>query len=273
VKTSALSERAPEAPQRDSRVAGTAVAGTAVAGTAVAGTAVAGTAAVERSAVDRAEGRTRAAVVDLLLADGPLTTADLAHQLGISPAAVRRHLDQLIAEGAVSSRQAPSLGQRGRGRPARSYLLTDVGRSRLPHAYDELAVQALDFLAESVGPHAIGAFARRRAEAVVAPYRAELAAAPDVATRAGVLTRALTGSGFSASLHQVGVGLQLCQHHCPLGSVATKYPQLCEEEMAVFTRELGSYAQRLATIARGDAVCTTFIPISTIPPSPEPADT
>jgi predicted ArsR family transcriptional regulator len=45
-----------------------------------------------------------------------------------------------------------------------------------------------------------------------------------------------------------------------------KYPQLCEEEMAVFTRELGTYAQRLATIANGDAVCTTFIPISTIPP-------
>ena len=35
--------------------------------------------------------------------------------------------------------------------------------------------------------------------------------------------------------------------------------------MAVFTRELGTYAQRLATIARGDAVCTTFIPISTVP--------
>ena len=51
---------------------------------------------------ERTEGRTRAAVVDLLLADGPLTTADLAVQLGISPAAVRRHLDQLIDEGAVS---------------------------------------------------------------------------------------------------------------------------------------------------------------------------
>ncbi len=47
----------------------------------------------------------------------------------------------------------------------------------------------------------------------------------------------------------------------------SKYPQLCEEEMAVFTRELGTYAQRLATIANGDAVCTTFIPISTIPPA------
>lgn len=220
--------------------------------------------AADRTGPDRTEGRTRAAVVDLLLADGPLTTADLAKELGISPAAVRRHLDQLIAEGAVSFREAPVLGQRGRGRPARSYLLTDIGRSRLPHAYDELAVQALDYLAEAIGPAAVEDFARRRAEAVVAPYRAELAAAADVAGRATILARALTGSGFSASLHQVGVGQQLCQHHCPVGHVATKYPQLCEEEMAVFTRELGTYAQRLATIANGDAVCTTFIPISKV---------
>jgi predicted ArsR family transcriptional regulator len=50
-----------------------------------------------------------------------------------------------------------------------------------------------------------------------------------------------------------------------VGHVAAQFPQLCEEEMAVLTRELGSYAQRLATIARGDAVCTTFIPIDTVP--------
>jgi predicted ArsR family transcriptional regulator len=66
-------------------------------------------------------------------------------------------------------------------------------------------------------------------------------------------------------VHEVGVGKQLCQHHCPVGHVAARFPQLCEEEMAVFTRELGTYAQRLATIARGDAVCTTFIPIDTVP--------
>ncbi len=130
-------------------------------------------------------------------------------------------------------------------------------------------MQALDYLAEAVGPAAVEDFARRRAEAVVEPYRAELAAAPDVAGRAVMLAKALTGSGFAASLHQVGVGQQLCQHHCPVSHVAMKYPQLCEEEMAVFTRELGTYAQRLATIAHGDAVCTTFIPISTVPPSPK----
>ena len=95
-----------------------------------------------------------------------ITAVDLAARLGISPAAVRRHLDQLVAEGAVISRQAPARVQRGRGRPARSYLFTDVGRERLPHQYDDLAVQALGFLQQVAGPESVSEFARRRAEAM-----------------------------------------------------------------------------------------------------------
>lgn len=220
---------------------------------------------------DRGEGRTRETVTQLLLSDGPLTAADLAGRLGISPAAVRRHLDQLIAEGAVTSRQPSARMQRGRGRPARSYLLTDAGRGRLPHQYDDLAIQALAYLQQVAGPESVSEFARRRAEAIVEPFTSELDSAADLSARADVLARALSAAGFSASLQEVGVGRQLCQHHCPVGHVAAEYPQLCEEEMAVFTRTLGSYAQRLATIARGDPVCTTFIPLSTIAPNPQPS--
>ena len=49
-------------------------------------------------APDRAEGRTRAAIVDLLLADGPLTTAELAQQLGaLSPTTDKSTADELLA--------------------------------------------------------------------------------------------------------------------------------------------------------------------------------
>ena len=34
--------------------------------------------------------------------------------------------------------------------------------------------------------------------------------------------------------------------------------------MAVFTEALGTYAQRLATIAHGDSACTTFIPAAAV---------
>jgi hypothetical protein len=52
----------------------------------------------------------------------------------------------------------------------------------------------------------------------------------------------------------------LCQHHCPIAHVAAVYPQLCEEETKAFSAVLGTHVQRLATIAHGDGVCTTFIP-------------
>src|SRR5213078_4424457 len=55
-------------------------------------------------------------------------------------------------------------------------------------------------------------------------------------------------------------GDQLCQHHCPVAHVAAEFPQLCEAETRAFERMLGTYVQRLATIARGDGVCTTYIP-------------
>lgn len=207
-----------------------------------------------------AEVRTRETVVRLLLSGGPLTAVALAERIGLSPAAIRRHLDQLLAEGAIVSREANTLGRRGRGRPARAYVLTELGRTRLPHAYDSFAVEALEFLADAAGSHAVTAFARKRAESLVDSVREELAAAQDVPGKTEILARALTGAGFAASVQQIGIGEQLCQHHCPVAHVATRFPQLCEEEMTVITEALGTYAQRLATIARGDSFCTTFIP-------------
>ena len=208
-----------------------------------------------------AESRTRQTVVQLLLTAGPLTAVALADRIGLSPAGIRRHLDQLLAEGVVVSREASTVGRRGRGRPARTYRLSDLGRARLPHGYDQLAVEALEFLADTAGPEAVAAFAKRRAQSIVEGVRGELAAASDVPAKTEILAQAFTAAGFAASVQQVGIGEQLCQHHCPVAHVAARFPQLCEEEMTVITDALGTYAQRLATIARGDSFCTTFIPL------------
>ena len=208
---------------------------------------------------ERSDGGTRAAVIRLLL-DRPATAAEVAQQMGISAAGVRRHLDALADEGAVRSRESRNQIKRGRGRPAREYLLTDTGRSRLPHAYDGLAVQALEFVERIGGAAGVLAFARARAEALIDAHQAELAAAPDAVARIDVLARALTGAGYSATVNQVGVGRQLCQHHCPVAHVAVRFPQLCHAELDVFAEAIGGYAQRLATIARGDSFCTTFVP-------------
>ncbi|WP_318533297.1 MULTISPECIES: metalloregulator ArsR/SmtB family transcription factor [Actinoalloteichus] len=210
--------------------------------------------------VSFSEGRTRHTVARLLLEHGPATAAAIAEELGLGQAAVRRHLDAMIADGQACTRQAPR-GPRGRGRPARLYLLTEAGRTRFGHAYDDLAVAALRFLAEHVGEQAVTAFARQRVTELVDRHRGAVSAAPDPATRAEALAEALTREGYASSTRRVGSGEQLCQHHCPVAHVAAEFPQLCEAETALFADLLGTHVQRLATIARGDAACTTHVPL------------
>ena len=209
-----------------------------------------------------AEGRTRHGVARLLLEEGPITAASVAETLGLSPAAVRRHLDTLVANGEAGFRDAPRRGQRGRGRPAKLWLLTETGRARFGHAYDDLAIAAIRFVAEGGGESAIREFAERRVASLVDRHRSSVTDNTDLADRTKALAAALTREGYAASTRRVGTGEQLCQHHCPVAHVAAEFPQLCEVETAAFADLLGTHVQRLSTIARGDAACTTHVPLS-----------
>lgn len=77
------------------------------------------------------------------------------------------------------------------------------------------------------------------------------------------LAEFLTKEGYATSVQPKGLGQELCQHHCPIAHVAAEFPQLCEAETELFSQLLGTHVQRLATIAHGDGVCTTFIPATT----------
>ena len=217
-----------------------------------------------RSSAPADDGRTRDRVSALLLEHGPQTASELAGRLGISPAAVRRHLDSLVAAGRIEERLARDT-QRGRGRPARRFHLTDAGRSTFPHAYDDLALTALRFVAASGGPDAVRAVAEQQlagleARASSAVESAVRAAGDVPVDRAQALAAALTAEGYAATASAISGGGQLCQHHCPVAHVAAEFPQLCEAETAVIGRLVGTHVQRLATIAHGDGICTTHLP-------------
>ncbi len=207
------------------------------------------------------DGRTREAVARLLMEQGPITAAAVAAALGLSAPGVRRHLDALIADGEAEIREASRRGRRGRGRPAREYLLTDAGRARFGHGYDDLAVAALRYLAEHGGESAVRGFARHRVQELIGPGAEQIAAAATPDARASALASVLTARGYAAQAREAGSGVQLCQHHCPVAHVAAEFPVLCEAETAAFAELLGTHVQRLATIARGDSACTTHVPL------------
>jgi predicted ArsR family transcriptional regulator len=226
---------------------------------------------------------TRGQVARLILEFGPSTAATLGGRLGLTPAAIRRHLDNLIAEGLIETRMARTYGNRGRGRPAKVFVITDAGRSAFEHAYDGLATSALRFLAETAGPQAITEFARKQVADLERRYAPALAGG-ELATRVQALAEALSADGYAASAGPApaiggpaaaqgdgAAGEQLCQHHCPVAHVAAEFPQLCEAETEAFGRLLGTPVRRLATIAHGDGICTTHV--TGQPPAKTPAKT
>ena len=214
---------------------------------------------------------TRGQVARLILELGPATAATLGGRLGLTPAAIRRHLENLIADGMIEMRTARSYGNRGRGRPAKVFVVTDAGRSAFEHTYDDLATSALRFIEQSGGPEAVAEFARRQVSELERRYATALAEADaTLPARVQALAEALSADGYAAAAGPAPTvgpansgfadnGAQICQHHCPVAHVAAEFPQLCEAETEAFGRLLDAPVRRLATIAHGDGICTTHV--------------
>lgn len=200
---------------------------------------------------------TRDAVARSILENGPSTAVVLGERLGLTPAGIRRHLDLLISDGILEARDPHQVLLRGRGRPSKVFVMTDSGRQKFEHSYDDLAVAALKFISAQSGEHMVTAFAKSRADDIEKKAKVAIAQGSDM-TQA--LADFLTDQGYAASVEEHPHGEQLCQHHCPIAHVAAEFPQLCEAETEVLSKLLGTHVQRLATIAHGDGVCTTYIP-------------
>jgi predicted ArsR family transcriptional regulator len=225
--------------------------------------------------VEATDSGTRERVSREVLARGPVTASELADILGVTPAAVRRHLDALVADGlaAATDDVGPATARRGRGRPARRFVLTDAGHAAMATAYDDLAAAALAFLREVAGDDAVRRFATERAGSLATRYGPAVdAAGPHPDDRAAALARALSSDGYAATTRPLltavdapgkDAGVQLCQGHCPVQHVAERFPQLCEAETEAFSHLLGVHVQRLATLAGGAHVCTTHVPAAT----------
>jgi predicted ArsR family transcriptional regulator len=196
-----------------------------------------------------------------LIVEGPATSAMLADRLGMTPAGVRKHIRALVEAGLIEAQDRPPFGptpERGRGRPSLVFAISRTGRLAADETGADFALEAMRFLARD--PQLIEAFAQERAEHLATHLRSAIAHEPaDAVAR---VADALTTDGYAATVEPVGEhAVQLCQHHCPIVDIAAEFPQFCEAETAAVGEVLGRHVTRLATIAHGDGVCTTLIPV------------
>lgn len=223
--------------------------------------------AVKDSLVDLL-GDTRASVVDLLRAD-PGTVADLAAELHLSEAAVRRHVVALERDGLVVAR---TVRGPGRGRPSARYSLTEKARRLYPDSSAAVANEVLDYLEERHGRGALLEFMRWRQGKQEQRYTAALDGVQGRLARAEQLAALLREDGFLADVSGPSVAtpgaaapvagatvLELTQGHCAIADVAQAHPEICAWEAALFQRLLGGRLSRRQTIAAGDAACVCTI--------------
>lgn len=204
-------------------------------------------------------------MLQLVLRRGPITTGGIAQALGLAQAGVRRHLSVLESRNLIEEHQISTTG-RGRGRPARYFVATNAAHREQVSEAHSLAVDALSYLANLVGPEATKGFARHRAGVLVDRYATRVEqAGVDPEARANALARALNEDGFAATVRPGpgGFAVQLCQGHCPVHQVAEAYPEICQAETSAIGELLGVHVQRLATLADGHHVCTTCVPLDT----------
>ena len=227
---------------------------------------------------------TRDRLVQDISTHGPITARQLAERFDLTSAAVRRHLAVLEADGVIAEYEMPAT-PRGRGRPSKSFVLSQSAHEDLPGGYDALAVMAVDELARLGGEEAVTALAERRIadwESTIAERVAEREAEGEEVTpvrKLELLSELLTERGYATTarpLHvplpasgaQPGAGArtlvtaQLCHGHCPVLDVAADHPELCEAETRAISRIIGAPVQRHATLAQGAHVCTTHIPLT-----------
>ncbi len=207
-----------------------------------------------------------ARVAASLLAMGPATAQALATHLSTTTVAVGRHLDHLEAAGWVCASEHAPYGPgavvrqlRGRGRPARVWSLTAVGRRGVAgpgSVTEEFAAAAVAFLDARAGTEAVAEFARSHADRCAQQWRQ--AEVHDVES----LAQAMTAQGYAAvttALPEAGA-VQLCQHNCPIETVARAHPEFCEAETKAISHVLGRNVVRLSTISGGGHICTTLVP-------------
>ncbi|MEM8722674.1 MAG: iron-sulfur cluster biosynthesis transcriptional regulator SufR [Cyanobacteria bacterium P01_G01_bin.39] len=177
---------------------------------------------------------TKQNIMQSLLRQGQAAARQLAQDLNLSTQAIRRHLNELEADGLIEYQSV----QQGMGRPQHLYQLSSEGRDRLsPQKYSEFAVSFLDTLAETVGQEQVSKVLEKQWQRKAAEYRTHLGEG-DLKQRIAKLVQLRQEEGYMAELHQESPQNKqqfiLVENNCAISDVAESYPSICGHELEMF---------------------------------------
>jgi DeoR family suf operon transcriptional repressor len=179
---------------------------------------------------------------------GEARVVDLTADLGISASAVRQHLGQLEAGGAVRTVKVRD----GVGRPYHVYSVTPHGHELFQNDYGDLARFLLDELGEVKEADVLGQVLRRVGRRLAETHRHEVEG-NSLAERVEALSHWLRRRGVPARIESVGDGFELRSRGCPYHSVAADNQAICEIDRQVMARLLWADVRRIDCAFDGDS--------------------
>ncbi len=198
--------------------------------------------------------RGRAAVLERLKREGPVTAETLAAGLGITGMAVRQHLDALEAEGLARYETRGG----GRGRPSKFWQATAEAGRHFPDAHAALAADLISQVRRAFGEKGLDRLVALRSAQQEKDYAPRVSARNTLKARLDSLARLRSEEGYMADVRRDGSeAWLLVENHCPVCAAARLCTGLCREELALFQRVLGKgvRVERVSHILAGAGRC------------------
>jgi predicted ArsR family transcriptional regulator len=181
---------------------------------------------------------------------GKASIKDVATDLGVTSSAVRLHLTQLQASGAIRAEKV----REGVGRPYYVYSATPQAHNLFYKDYGDLARLLLEEVNETQGPDALQGVLRRVGDRLADVYRDQVWG-QELADRVRSWAELLDQRGVPVELERTETGYVLKEYGCPYQNVAAENRAVCEMEQMVMARLLESGVKLTQCVLDGHRGC------------------
>ncbi|GHD00138.1 hypothetical protein GCM10007320_57290 [Pseudorhodoferax aquiterrae] len=167
---------------------------------------------------------------------GPVSTAQLAQLLDMTPEAARQQVHKLLAGGLVAGQQEAAAGV---GRPRQNWVLTEAGHRRFPDTHAQLSVQLIGSIRQLFGEAGLDRLIAQREDEARAAYR-RACTAKTLGRRLEQLAAVRSAEGYMARVERQDDGAWLLsEDHCPICAAARSCQGFCRSELQLFQEIAG----------------------------------
>ncbi|WP_375751714.1 helix-turn-helix transcriptional regulator [Vibrio sp. HN007] len=196
-------------------------------------------------------------ILEKIKREGAITAKKLSEDLEMTSMGARQHLQALEDTELVKHFDVKVKV----GRPTRHWSLTEKGHAQFSDKHDDLTVQVIEAVESLFGKEGVEKVAAEREAKTFQRYA--LAITPELSLREKLaqLVSLRELDGYMAELAETEEGFVFTENHCPICKAAKHCPTLCQSELNVFEKLLGSEVEieRTEHIINNERRCSYLI--------------